>query len=96
MAHRLIGEILTEICPLSTDALNESLEIQKKKGSRIGEILVDIKALSYQDLLKGLAVQFDLPYMEDLPDENLKTDFVQKIPIQFLKKYHIWKRICIS
>ena len=87
MTHRLIGEILTEISGLTVEALTEALKIQEEKAGRIGEILIDRKAVSEADVLKGLGIQFGLPFWPSLPTEDLKTDFTQQVPIQFLKKY---------
>lgn len=84
---KLIGEILLESCGLSREALNEALEFQEEKGGRIGEILIRRKAISESDLLGALGVQFELPFRSALPIEGLKIEFVQEIPIQFLKKY---------
>jgi len=87
MTHRLIGEMLTESRGLSEEVLTEALGVQKEKGGRIGEILIDRKAVSEADVLKALGVQFALPFWASLPTENLKADFPQQVPIQFLKKY---------
>jgi len=87
MTHRLIGEILTEHYGLSVEVLAAALKAQEEKGGRIGEILIDRKAVSEADVLKGLGVQFGLPFWPSLPTEDLETDFTQHLPIQFLKKY---------
>ncbi len=87
MGHRLIGEILRDICGLSNESLEEALRIQEEKGDRIGEILVRQKAISDSDLLKALSIQFNLPFSSTLPIEDLNTEFTAKVPIQFLKKY---------
>ena len=87
MGHRLIGEILRDICGLSNESLEEALRIQEEKGDRIGEILVRQKVISDNDLLKALSIQFNLPFSSTLPIEDLNTEFTAKVPIQFLKKY---------
>ena len=87
MGHRLIGEILRDICGLSNESLEEALRIQEEKGDRIGEILVRQKAISDSDLLKALSIQFNIPFSSTLPIEDLNTEFTAKVPIQFLKKY---------
>ncbi len=84
---KLIGEILKETCGLSEEALAEAIEIQEQKGGRIEEILVRQNAVSELDLLKALSTQFNLPFLADLPTEDLNTDFAGKVPILFLKKY---------
>jgi len=84
---RLIGEILSETCNLKETALTEALEIQEEKGGRIGEVLIRLKAISEADLLSALALQFNLRFLPALPQEGLKIEFTEQVPIQFLKKY---------
>ncbi len=86
---KLIGEVLKETCGLSEEALADALKVQEQKGGRIGEILIQQKAISESDLLKALSIQFDMPFFPDIPTEDLNTDFTEKVPIQFLKKYKI-------
>jgi general secretion pathway protein E len=89
MAHRLIGELLKEICPLSEEALAEALRIQTEKGGRIGEILIQRGAITEADLLKALGIQFGLPLWSTISTEDMDISFTQHIPIQFLKKYRM-------
>jgi general secretion pathway protein E len=87
MGHRLIGEILKETCGLSEEMLGEALKTQEEKGGRLGEILIRLKAISEDDLLKALSLQFDLSFVPALPLEGLLIEFTEQVPIQFLKKY---------
>jgi general secretion pathway protein E len=89
MAHRLIGEILKEICSLPEEALVEALQIQKEKGGRIGEILIQKGAIGETDLLQALGIQFGLPLWPTISTEDMGIDFTQDVPIQFLKKYRM-------
>ena len=82
-----IGDILKETCGLSEEVLAEALKVQEEKGGWVGEILVRQNAVSESDLLKALSAQLDLPFLSDLPTQDLNTDFAGKVPIQFLKKY---------
>ena len=87
MKHQRIGEILIERFGLSPEALAGALKVQEEKPARIGQILMDQQALSEPDLLNGLGIQFGLPVWTRLPADNLRTDFTQQVPIQFLKKH---------
>jgi general secretion pathway protein E len=87
MNHRLIGDILKETCGLSEETLEEALKVQEEKGGRLGEILIRLKAISEEDLLKALSLQFDLSFVSALPSEGLMIEFTEQVPIQFLKKY---------
>jgi general secretion pathway protein E len=85
---RRIGEILVDIGVLLDDALNQGLTVQREKGGKLGEILLKQKSILEADLLKGLAIQLDMEFVTSLPQE-LNTDFTEKIPIHFLRKYRM-------
>jgi len=89
MKHKLIGEIIKEICSLSEETLAEALEMQKEKGGRIGEILIQKGAITEADLIKALAIQFGLRSWSTISTEGMDIGFTQSIPIQFLKKYRM-------
>jgi general secretion pathway protein E len=83
---RLIGEILQEISGLAQEHLEHGLEIQLEKGGRIGEILLHQKYIQDADLARALSIQLDLDFLSTLPTD-IDTDFTEKVPIQFLKKF---------
>ncbi|SPD72479.1 general secretory pathway component, cryptic [uncultured Desulfobacterium sp.] len=82
-----LGDILSEICGLSEQTISEARRIKDEKGGRIGEILIRQKAILEADLLKALGIQLNLPFRSTLPTDQFSTEFTEKIPIQFLKKY---------
>ncbi|HUU39454.1 MAG TPA: hypothetical protein VMW42_00790, partial [Desulfatiglandales bacterium] len=71
MANRLIGEVLKETCSLSDEMLEEALKIQKEKGGRIGEILIQKGAISETDLLNALGILFGMPLQGTIPAESM-------------------------
>lgn len=82
----LLGEILKKITSLSDKDLEECLDLQEKKGGRIGEILVKSKYIKEFDLLKALSIQFDIPVIQNLTEEDVDKELISSIPISFLKK----------
>ncbi len=82
-----LGEILLDLKVVSEEALNEGVKVQEEKGGLIGEILIRQKVLSESDLLKALGIQYNLEYHYSISIEGLNTEFTQKVPIQYLKKY---------
>lgn len=84
---KLIGQILIDKHGLSPDMLADALNTQEEKGGRIGEILIRQKAISEADLLKALGEQFGMDYIPNIPVDDFKIEFTEKVPIQFLKKY---------
>jgi general secretion pathway protein E len=85
---RLIGEILLEISELNQESLDRGLEIQKEKGGRIGEILLQQKAIQEVDLARALSEQLELEFAPSLPSD-INTDFTDRAPIHFLKKFRM-------
>ena len=84
--RELIGEILKNITSLTDEELKEGLEIQKEKGGKIGEILVKSKYIKESDLFRALSIQLDIPFLNNLSEEEIHKDLVAPIPISFLKK----------
>ena len=85
-----IGDVLVEQGWLSPEALEEGLEAQAENGERLGQVLVQQKKITEQELLNALALQLDLEVMESIDDKELRFDLVEKLPIQYLKKHEIF------
>ncbi len=81
-----LGEILIEKNGLLPEDLADALEAQKEKGGRIGEILVQLKKITEDELLQARSVQSGLEVVRTLPTD-LNPFFVQRVPIGFLKKF---------
>ncbi len=84
-----IGSILVRLGYISDEQLSHALKKQEQEGfhRRIGDILIEM-ALKEQQLAHALAVQFNLPLVDE-------EDFPRDIPIkelsyEFLKKYNIF------
>jgi general secretion pathway protein E len=82
-----LSDILAERCAVTPDMLAAADRIKAEKGGQIGEILVQQKAITEDQLLKALSAQFDIPYWPKLPLSDIDAGLVANIPIQFLKKH---------
>ncbi len=80
-------EILQNIAGVSVDEINEAQNIKAEKGGKIGDLLVKRKTITEAQLLEALSVHYDIPFQPVLPLDNIRNDFTQQVPIQFLKKY---------
>jgi general secretion pathway protein E len=85
-----LGDVLVEQGWLSSEALEEGLEAQAENGERLGQVLVQQKKITEQELLNALALQLDLEVMESIDDKELRFDLVEQLPIQYLKKHEIF------
>ncbi|MCP3163814.1 type II secretion system ATPase GspE [Myxococcus qinghaiensis] len=90
LCGRPLGEILRALVPsLTEEKLREALAAQEEKGGRIGEVLVGLKAVSEEDVVKALGHQLDLPYLARIFTEEVDAELVKRIPINFAKQSHI-------
>ena len=55
--RRLLGQILKDLGVLHEGQVQEALTIQRDKGGRIGEVLLELGHLQQSDLARGLAEQ---------------------------------------
>ena len=80
---RLLGEILVE-SGLSPDRLKKALELQKKRGGRIGTILSRLSLVTEAEVLTALGTQLGLPFIADLGD--IDRELALRVPITYAKK----------
>ena len=83
---RSLGEILRESYGVSEAVIDGALAVQQEKGGRIGEILVQQRKISEQDLLSARSLQCGLEIVHTLPSD-IDPFFVQHVSIGFLKKF---------
>ena len=81
--RRLLGEILVE-SGLSAERLKKALELQKKRGGRIGTLLIRLTFVTEEDVLKALGSQLGLSYQADLGE--IDRALALKLPITYAKK----------
>ncbi len=81
--RRLIGEILAE-SGLSPEKIKKALELQQKKGGRLGTLLVRLNYAGEEDILNALARQLCLPFQSELSD--IDRELALKVPITYAKK----------
>jgi general secretion pathway protein E len=81
--RRLIGEILVE-SGLSPERLKKALDLQKKRGGRIGTLLVRLNFVTEADMLKALGTQLGLPFHSNLGE--IDRELALKLPLTYAKK----------
>ncbi len=85
---RPLGEILAELAGLSTIRLTEALAAQQGEhaGLRLGEILVRLRSCTESEVLRALAIQLDLHFLERIDPESIDPALVKRVPINFAKQ----------
>jgi general secretion pathway protein E len=89
LCGRPLGEILRATSGLAQPKLEEALALQAEKGGRLGELLVQLKAVGEEDVAKALAVQLDLPYLARIFPEEVDAELVKRVPINFARQQKI-------
>ena len=81
--RRLLGEILVE-SGLSAERLKKALDLQKKRGGRIGTLLIRLSYVNEEEVLRALGAQLGLPVLSDFGD--IDRELALKLPITYAKK----------
>lgn len=84
---QLLGQILLKRGLISKDQLKETLEIQKKDGGVLGEILVKLGYLTERDVVVALIVQCGFPYIA-VNKYNIDSKVLSLISEETAKKCH--------
>ncbi len=74
-----IGEMLVGGGLITEDQLKKALDEQKKRGGKVGEVLVDLGFINEHDMATFLGRQLNLPYIE-IEKQLVDTDIVRMIP----------------
>ena len=87
----LLGQLLLQQTSLTEQQLTDSLLLQTTENQyeRIGQILIRAGHVTEVEVLKALAQQWGLSYLDNIPQEKLNKELVANLPIEFLKKHKI-------
>ena len=89
-AGRPLGEILVALAKLDPAVLVEALRAQgSEESGRIGELLVQRKAVGEEDVARELAAQLDLPFASRISVEQVDVELARAMPINFAKQARI-------
>ena len=87
--HRYLTDTIKEKTALSDKDIQQALDIQEKKGGRIGEILVRLKHIKGEDVLQALGNRFSIPYKDEIREAEIEQELALKVPIAYAKKYEL-------
>jgi len=87
LKERLI-EILIKNKLVTQDQLDQALAIQKEKGGRLSDIIVEQKYIKEVDLIPALSEGLSLPLI-DLKRFKIDPETVKSIPVEIARHYQI-------
>lgn len=82
---KLLGEMLVAGGLIKAEQLSRALEEQKKRGGRVGEILVELRFISEQNIASFLGRQLQIPYIE-IDKQLIDTDIVKLMPAAMARR----------
>ena len=86
--RKKLGEILVSWNLLSPNALADALAYAAEHKKRIGEALVELELVKEDDVIKALATQFDLEYV-DLDKNVGVTSALEHVPAKLITTYKV-------
>ena len=84
--NKHLGELLIERGVITQAQLQEVLELQKKKGKLFGEILVELKYATEEDIAQALTAQYGFPYLP-LANYEIDPEVIKTIPVSVCKQF---------
>jgi type IV pilus assembly protein PilB len=91
--RRRIGEVLVELGIVTEDQIAAALYIQRTTGKRLGEVLLEERMVEPRDLVRALAVQFGLPFV-DLDEHAIDSELAQLVPRHLASRHRavpVWR-----
>jgi len=86
--RRLLGQVLKELGLIHEGMVQEALQVQRDKGGRIGEILVDMECIQPVDVSRALAEQAGLEYL-DLAAQPPQPEAIAKVDLASARAFGI-------
>src|SRR3989442_12493716 len=84
-----LGQMLVNDKVLTTDQLNQALERQRKTRERLGQILIDMKLIDEDILLRYLGAQFRKDSITRQELAALDPDVVKLVPEEVARQYGV-------
>lgn len=89
MEGKSLGAILLETTSLTEEQLEQALVVHREKKIKLGDAIVQLKYLRMEDILKALSIQLGFPYENKIEVDNIPTDLISNIPINYAKRNEV-------
>lgn len=86
--NKHIGDLLVEMGAIHRENLNMAVAYQKEKGGLLGEILVELKFATEEDIAHALTRQYGFPYLP-LANYEIDAEVITSVP------EHVCRQFCL-
>lgn len=84
--NKHLGELLVERGVIDKDQLSMGLTYQKEKGGLFGEILVELKFATEEDIAQALTAQYGFPYLP-LVSYEIDPEVISSVPENVCRQF---------
>ena len=84
--NKYIGELLVERGVIHREELNKAMAYQKEKGGLLGEILVELKFATEEDIAHALTCQYGFPYLP-LSNYEIDLEVIASVPENVCRQF---------
>ena len=84
--NRQIGDLLVERGTIHREGLNMAVAYQKERGGLLGEILVDLKFATEEDIAHALTRQYGFPYLP-LSNYEIDVEVIASVPENVCRQF---------
>jgi type IV pilus assembly protein PilB len=85
-SNKHLGELLSERGVIDREQIAMAMAYQNEKGGLFGEILVELKFATEEDIAQALTCQYGFPYLP-LSNYEIDQDVLQSVPEDLCRKY---------
>ena len=89
MSRKRLGELLIEAGLIDEKQLQAALGYQKQWGGRLGSVLVQMRFLTEERVVRTLARQLDVP-VADPPGADHHPGILAQIPVELATRHHVF------
>ncbi|MDP2653783.1 MAG: hypothetical protein Q8Q08_07100 [Candidatus Omnitrophota bacterium] len=85
-SHKHLGELLVERGVIDRQQVAMAIAYQSEKGGLLGEILVELKFATEEDIAQALTCQYGFPYLP-LSNYEIETEVINSVPENLGRQY---------
>ncbi len=86
ITNKHLGELLIERGVINHEQLNLAINFQQQKGGLIGEVLVELKFATEENIAQALTCQYGFPYLP-LSNYEIDLEVVKSIPENVCRQF---------
>lgn len=87
MLRKSFSDILLELNIINKEQLQESIVEKEKTGKLLGQILIEKKLATKDDIAKALAKQVGFVFIDKITEQMVDPELLSKIPLKFLRQH---------